>query len=73
MNPPVVIVHGNSLEHVTEVYKRYLEGFFRDAFRLKGTPLRIEFRMGRNPFAGLGHKDGMNKRTGQRLNRKPKR
>ena len=50
-NPPRVIIHGNSLQHVTDAYKRYLEGWFRDHFRLQGTPLRIELRTGRNPYA----------------------
>ena len=50
MNPPIVVVHGNSLEHVTDVYKRYLEGRFRDHFKLTGTPLRIEMRSSKNPF-----------------------
>jgi GTP-binding protein len=50
MNPPIVVIHGNSLEHVTPAYRRYLEGRFRDHFRLIGTPLRIELRSGRNPF-----------------------
>ena len=50
MNPPVVVVHGNSLEHVTEVYKRYLEGRIRAHFKLTGTPLRIEMRASKNPF-----------------------
>jgi GTP-binding protein len=50
MNPPVIVVHGNSLEHVTDVYKRYLEGRFREHFKLIGTPLRIEMRSSRNPF-----------------------
>ena len=50
MNPPIIVVHGNSLEHVTDVYKRYLEGRFRAHFKLVGTPLRIEMRSGRNPF-----------------------
>jgi len=67
MNPPRVIIHGNALHHVPDSYKRYLEGFFRDAFELRGTPMRIEFRTGRNPFAGRGHKDGMNRRTGKRV------
>jgi GTP-binding protein len=51
VNPPRIIIHGNSLDHVAESYKRYLEGFFRDKFELVGTPLRIEFRTGRNPYA----------------------
>ncbi|MDB5873878.1 MAG: engA [Ramlibacter sp.] len=51
MNPPVIIVHGNSLEHVTEAYKRFLEGRFRQEFKLVGTPLRIEMKSSRNPYA----------------------
>ncbi len=51
MNPPVVVVHGNSLEHVTDAYKRFLEGRFRKEFHLAGTPLRIEMRTSKNPYA----------------------
>jgi len=51
MNPPRIIVHGNALDRVPASYKRYLEGYFRDAFGLAGTPLAIEFRTGRNPYA----------------------
>lgn len=51
MNPPVIVVHGNSLEHVTEAYKRFLEGRFRKAFNLVGTPLRIEMKTSHNPYA----------------------
>ncbi len=50
MNPPVIIVHGNSLEHVTDAYKRYLEGRFRKEFKLQGTPLRIEMKTSHNPY-----------------------
>ena len=50
MNPPRIVIHGNSLEHVTDSYKRYLEGRFREHFKLVGTPLRIEMRSGTNPF-----------------------
>jgi GTP-binding protein len=51
VNPPRIVIHGNALEHVPDSYRRYLERFFREAFQLEGTPLRIEFRSGRNPFA----------------------
>jgi GTPase len=51
MNPPVIVVHGNSLEHVTDAYKRFLEGRFRKEFNLVGTPLRIEMRTSKNPYA----------------------
>jgi len=51
MNPPVIVIHGNSLEHVTEAYKRFLEGRFRKEFDLAGTPLRIEMKTASNPFA----------------------
>ena len=50
MNPPVIVIHGNSLEHVTDAYKRFLEGRFRAHFKLTGTPLRIEMRSSKNPF-----------------------
>ncbi len=51
MNPPIIVIHGNSLEHVTDTYKRFLEGRFRKEFDLTGTPLRIEMRTSDNPFA----------------------
>ncbi|CAN5723521.1 ribosome biogenesis GTPase Der [soil metagenome] len=51
MNPPVIIVHGNSLEHVSESYKRFLEGRFRKEFNLVGTPLRIQMKTSTNPYA----------------------
>ncbi|MET3432148.1 MULTISPECIES: ribosome biogenesis GTPase Der [Herbaspirillum] len=49
-NPPVVVIHGNALEAIDDNYKRYLEKHFRETFSLVGTPLRIEFRSGKNPF-----------------------
>jgi len=51
MNPPLVIVHGSALKHVPDAYRRYLERFFADAFQLRGTPLRIQFKTGVNPYA----------------------
>lgn len=55
MNPPIIVIHGNSLEHVTDSYKRYLEGRFREHFKLVGTPMRIEMKLSRNPFAEGDH------------------
>jgi GTPase len=49
-NPPIVVVHGSGLKAVPDSYRRYLEADFRKVFRLEGTPLRIEFKSGRNPF-----------------------
>ena len=51
MNPPLVIVHGSALQHVPDAYRRFLEHFFSDAFKLRGTPLRIQFKTGVNPYA----------------------
>ena len=51
MNPPIIIIHGNSLEHVTDAYKRFLEGRFRKEFDLVGTPLRIQMKTSQNPYA----------------------
>jgi GTP-binding protein len=50
-NPPVIVVHGNALDGIDASYKRYLEKHFRESFGLIGTPLRIEFRSGKNPFS----------------------
>ena len=50
-NPPIIVIHGNALESIESSYKRYLEKHFRDSFSLTGTPLRIEFRSGKNPFS----------------------
>jgi GTPase len=50
-NPPIIVIHGNALDGITEPYKRYLEKHFRDTFDLIGTPLRIELKSGKNPFA----------------------
>ena len=51
-NPPLVIVHGTSVASIPESYKRYLENTFRKAFELVGTPFRVQFKQGDNPFAG---------------------
>lgn len=50
-NPPIVVIHGNALDAIDDNYKRYLEKHFRETFSLVGTPLRIELRSSRNPFA----------------------
>jgi GTP-binding protein len=50
VNPPVIVIHGSALSHVPDSYRRYLEGYFRAEFELAGTPLRVEFRSGRNPY-----------------------
>jgi GTP-binding protein len=52
VNPPVIVIHGNALARVPDAYRRYLEHFFREAFQLQGTPLRIQFKSGANPYAG---------------------
>ena len=57
-NPPRIIIHGTALEHVSDSYRRYLERFFREAFKLQGTPLKVEFRTGRNPYARERAKGG---------------
>ncbi|HEX8740299.1 MAG TPA: ribosome biogenesis GTPase Der [Casimicrobiaceae bacterium] len=51
VNPPIVVIHGSALQHVPAAYRRYLEHFFTDAFQLRGTPLRIQFKTGANPWA----------------------
>lgn len=50
-NPPLIVIHGNALEYVSDSYRRYLEHTFRQAFELEGTPLRVAFKQGPNPYA----------------------
>ena len=50
-NPPLIVIHGSALASIPDSYRRYLEHFFAEAFQLRGTPLRIQFKTGRNPYA----------------------
>jgi len=54
-NPPLIVIHGSALDKIPDSYRRYLEKTFCDAFKLQGTPLRIEFKSGKNPFADKKH------------------
>lgn len=49
-NPPLIIIHGSALNHVSKTYQRYLENTFRKTFKLEGTPLRVEFKVSHNPY-----------------------
>jgi len=55
-NPPVIVIHGNQTDKTPEAYRRYLINRFRKAFKLKGTPVRLAFKSGKNPFAGKRNK-----------------
>ena len=59
-NPPIIVIHGSQTEHLNKAYQRYLMSFFIDRLKLKGTPVRIEFKKGENPYAGKRNK--LNKR-----------
>ncbi|MDX5434049.1 MAG: ribosome biogenesis GTPase Der [Halomonas sp.] len=52
-NPPIIVVHGNQTEALPEAYKRFLTNTFRKVLKVKGTPIRFEFRSGRNPYDPL--------------------
>ena len=51
-HPPTVVIHGSRTKHIADSYRRYLENFFRKRYKLEGTPIRVEFREGENPYAG---------------------
>jgi GTP-binding protein len=55
-NPPVIVIHGNQTDKLPESYHRYLINRFRKAFKLKGTPVRLAFKKGKNPFEGRRNK-----------------
>lgn len=50
--PPIIVIHGNNTAGIPDAYRRYLENVYRKVMRLEGSPLRIEFKGGENPFAG---------------------
>jgi len=51
-NPPIIVIHGTQTEAVPDAYRRYLSNGFQKYLKLEGTPIRIEFKTGKNPFAG---------------------
>ncbi len=51
-SPPLIVIHGNQTEYVPKDYSRYLAKFFREIFKLDGTPIRIEYKSGANPYEG---------------------
>ncbi len=61
-NPPVIVIHGNQTQHLPDAYQRYLINFFITRLKLKGTPVRIELKSGKNPFAAKNRSKKRNKR-----------
>jgi GTP-binding protein len=55
-NPPVIVIHGNQTDKLPDSYHRYLINRFRKAFKLKGTPVRLVLKKGKNPFEGRRNK-----------------
>ncbi len=55
-NPPIIVIHGSKTDKLNEAYQRYLMNFFITRLRLKGTPVRLEFKKGENPYAGKRNK-----------------
>lgn len=55
-NPPIIVIHGNQVKDLPDSYKRYMMNYFRRSLELMGTPVKIEFKEGNNPFAGRKNK-----------------
>ena len=51
-NPPIVVIHGNQVKDLADSYKRYLMNYFRRSLKVMGTPIRIQFKEGENPYEG---------------------
>lgn len=64
-NPPIIVIHGNQTESIPMTYKRYLINRFREVLKLSGTPIRLEFKSGENPF-----KDKKNKLTQRQVQKR---
>lgn len=69
-NPPAIVIHGNRTERLPAPYKRYLENQFRRVFKLQGTPIRMEFRSGENPYAGRPRNKSAKKKSRSRTKRR---
>ena len=55
-NPPIIVIHGNQVEKLADSYKRYLSNYFHKSLKIIGSPIRIQFQEGNNPFAGKRNK-----------------
>ena len=64
-NPPIIVIHGNQTSEVPATYRRYLIGRFRQVLKLSGTPIRLEFKSGDNPY-----KDKKNKLTDRQIKKR---
>ena len=76
-NPPLIVIHGNQTDKLPQAYRRYLMNLFRKRFDLFGTPVRIEFRSGKNPYAGrrsnLTPRQERKKKRDKKEGRKPRK
>ncbi len=51
-NPPIIVIHGNQADRLADSYRRYLINYFRKAFKLRGTPIRLQLKTSKNPYEG---------------------
>ena len=49
-NPPIIVIHGNQVKDLPDSYKRYMMNYFRKSLKVMGTPIKVEFREGANPY-----------------------
>ncbi len=68
-NPPVIVVHGNQTGSLPEAYRRYLTNTFRKVLKVRGTPMRFEFRSGHNPYDNMAGASDKAKAKKRELNR----
>ncbi len=72
MNPPIIVVHGNQTDLLPKSYTRYLMNYFIDALSLQGTPMRLEFKTGANPYAEKAAQKGPKPKGKQPFNKRKK-
>ncbi len=68
-NPPIIVVHGNQTASLPEAYKRYLTNTFRKVLKVRGTPMRFEFRSGKNPYDNMAGANDREKAKKRELDR----
>ncbi|MFC0269790.1 ribosome biogenesis GTPase Der [Kushneria aurantia] len=68
-NPPLIVVHGNQTDALPDAYKRFLTNTFRKVLKVRGTPIRFEFRSGKNPYDNNADASDREKARGRQLSR----
>ncbi len=55
-NSPIIVIHGNRVRNLPDLYKRFLMERHAKRLEIMGTPIRIQFQNSENPFEAKTNK-----------------